>query len=370
MIKMSNEITSVQDIDEFLSRYHPMPKDKFDTYISVKETILGSGTQAEIRLGVIKQTNKKVALKYFRKKSLLEIPKSIYQLGQEINALSSSHHPNIIGYYGFCIQENYIVLILEYADRGDLLEYVNKNNLSEETVATLFTDMMRAIEYLHLRGIIHRDIKLENFLITSTRNHGEENICIKLADFGFCKNQTTHLNTPCGSLTYAAPEVFRSEDYDISCDIWSMGICLFCMLTKKSPYGSKNERDIRSSVINKTITFAQMPPFTSKDAINLFENLCVIDPNKRLSAHEALYHPFLSPFKLAPTFTPSPIPRRNSLAPPPPSPSSQSSRQASDNEIVLPQLKTHRFLGDKTRSLSLSARRLSALVRYSTEEEY
>jgi serine/threonine protein kinase len=273
------------------------------------DTILGKGSQATIKLGYLKEkkestttiTNRqKVALKYIYRKPLEADPTGITRLVAEIQALSSSHHPNIIGFYGFSIEPEHIVLVMEYAEKGDLFDYLihylksqdSKKTLPEDVAATIFIDMLRAVEYLHLLGIVHRDIKPENFLMDSKG-------VVKLADFGFCKIEYhERLQTPCGSLVYAAPEIFNGESYLNSVDVYSLGICLYVILNARSPWGDKSERRIRESIKNGW--FQPFEEHVSESARDLFFAMVKMRPEDRVTAHQALYHPWARKFLLQP----------------------------------------------------------------------
>lgn len=270
------------------------------------DTVLGKGSQATIKLGYLRdkkmgtQSRQKVALKYIHRKPLESDPTGVQRLVAEIQALSSSHHPNIIGFYGFSIEPDHVVLVTEYAEKGDLFDYLvsskksqdSRKSMPEEVAATIFIDMLRAVEYLHLLGIVHRDIKPENFLMDGKG-------VVKLADFGFCKfDYAERLQTPCGSLVYAAPEIFNGESYLNSVDVYSLGICLYVILNARSPWGDKSERKIRESIKNGW--FQPFDEDVSESARDLFFAMCKTRPEQRVTAHQALYHPWARKFLLQP----------------------------------------------------------------------
>lgn len=282
------------ELKEILATSYPLPY-KLADIIEVTEDIIGEGRQSDyVKLGVIKTTKKQVALKYFSKRKLLENVRAAERLKNEIYALSTTHHPNIIGFFGFCYEADHIVLIMEYARHGDLFDYLLSHNLTDDEIAAIFVNMIQAIEYLHLRGIVHRDIKPENFLICDGGS-------IKLGDFGFCKDRLTDLVTPCGSMSYAAPEVLivdNENTYTSTADIWSLGVCLFSMTTKDNLWPAEKTRDIYRCV--REGKMKKFPMGTSFLIVDLFNKMCEYDPKKRITAYEALFHPFVQPFKLCP----------------------------------------------------------------------
>jgi serine/threonine protein kinase len=286
---------------------HPLSVPMTDI-VTISDTILGSGSQAEVRLGYMYENkiknafdntidvekqgaSKKVALKIIKKKNLLSDMNTIKHLINEIKVVSTTHHPNIIGFYGFFIEQHDIILVFEYAAKGDLYTLVTTKFLTSDQISTIFMDMVRSIEYLHLRNVIHRDIKLENFLVC-------DGYKVKLADFGFCKDKVENLSTPCGSIIYAAPEIILGKQYDKSVDLWALGVCLFSLLTMKSPWKHTTMRDTRMDIVNRKLV--DYPSGISELGKDLIDKLIVLEPKERLTAHETLFHGFIFPFNIFP----------------------------------------------------------------------
>lgn len=344
---------TVDDLEESLRPLHPLLLD-LKTIVTVSEVVVGEGNQSDtIRLGTLKNINKQVALKYISKRKLLSNQDAVNRLKNEIYALSTTHHPNIIGFFGFCYEPQYVVLIMEYAQYGDLFNYIVEHEMTDAEVATMFIDMVRAVEYLHLRGIVHRDIKPENFLIGDGHT-------VKLSDFGFCKDRLTELSTPCGSMTYAAPEILtleRSDTYTSAVDIWALGVCFYSMLTRDTLWPSRNDREIYKCILNRNMK--SFPEHATDEAVDLFKKMCEYDPKKRITAYETLFHPFVQAFKLFPSrargVTPSAI-----LIPPKPSsiPNVRSPDIARRTISSSSSMSSKRPLAETRKSLSLSGKKL------------
>jgi len=150
--------------------------------------------------------------------------------------------------------------------------------------------MLIALRYIHRRDVVHRDIKLENFLYETT-----ENTHLKLIDFGFAKvcSHDANMDVSCGTLNYVAPEVLESS-YTSKCDLWSLGVSAFVILFGYMPFRGtekKMKQDIR---IGRVSVRMQDWSTLSQEAQDFIQKLLVIDPNHRLSAKHALAHPWIA----------------------------------------------------------------------------
>jgi serine/threonine protein kinase len=152
---------------------------------------------------------------------------------KEIEIFKCLDHPHIVKYYNYFNVDGIYYISMEYIEHGNMLDYVmEKVRLDEATVRSIFVQLVSALEYCHGNLIAHRDLKLENILISANKNK-TSGLKVKLADFGlanFIKLSSLH-RTYCGSLEYTPPEILREETYNpLISDIWGLGICLFAML--------------------------------------------------------------------------------------------------------------------------------------------
>lgn len=160
---------------------------------------------------------------------------------RELDILMKIDHPNIIQVHSILERGPKIFIFMQYAENGDLLTYILKNEqIGELQCKAWFLQMAKALRYLHSHDIAHRDLKCENILLSQRMN-------IKLADFGFARYCTEQNGQPilsrtyCGSAAYAAPEVVGGHPYDpMLADVWSLGVILFIMLNKKMPFDDRN----------------------------------------------------------------------------------------------------------------------------------
>ncbi|KAI5692302.1 hypothetical protein M8J76_001897 [Diaphorina citri] len=162
---------------------------------------------------------------------------------REIDILLKVSHPNIIGVHRMVKAGTYLYMIMDYAEKKDLEHYISKacnENIHENQARIWIRQIANALEYLHEVGIVHRDIKCENILISRLLN-------AKLADFGFSRLLRTPKelsNTFCGTTSYAAPEIIRNSPYNPKlADIWSLGVVLYRILNKKYPFGDPGTRN-------------------------------------------------------------------------------------------------------------------------------
>ena len=178
---------------------------------------------------------------------------------------------------------------MEFSNNGNLLEYINKiGKIKEDTAKKIFCQLLSALRYLHEEMLIlHRDIKMENILLTTENN-------IRLIDFGLSAeiSMTENLfSTFCGSMPYIAPEITKKEDYSTAVDIWSAGVILYCMVTGSLPFYSQNTHVLIKQIQESEPFF---PSYLSPDLVDLLKGLLSKDKNSRLTAASASVHPWIS----------------------------------------------------------------------------
>eukprot|EP00826_Nyctotherus_ovalis_P048249 TRINITY_DN5659_c0_g1_i11.p1 TRINITY_DN5659_c0_g1~~TRINITY_DN5659_c0_g1_i11.p1 ORF type:complete len:512 (-),score=140.90 TRINITY_DN5659_c0_g1_i11:1507-3042(-) len=203
---------------------------------------LGKGKFGLVREATHKQTGEKVAVKIIKKKKL-----SIEKLAlakREIEIMKVCQHSNIISLLDTFENSDYIYIVLELLRGGDLYEYLEKREfkISEARARNITHSLATALFYLHSYGIVHRDIKLENIMMTEDTDQAEA----KLVDFGLSKmiGPSESCKEPFGTIGYAAPEILKNEPYDKAIDIWSLGTVLYIMLTSQMPFDEETEEAI------------------------------------------------------------------------------------------------------------------------------
>lgn len=170
--------------------------------IIIAKTI-GKGGFGKVKIGIHLPTQQKVAIKILNKDKIKD-EMDAERISREIHILKLLRHTNIVQLYDTVSSNRHIYLIMEYADGGDLFEFINKKQVLDEAKASmLFQQLISSVEYIHKQGIVHRDIKPENILLDNKQS------VIKLVDFGLSNTykQDNYVKTACGSPCYAAPEV-------------------------------------------------------------------------------------------------------------------------------------------------------------------
>ncbi|OMJ90109.1 hypothetical protein SteCoe_7597 [Stentor coeruleus] len=259
-------------------------------YVEIKK--LGSGAFAEVMLCLHKPTKTYRAVKILHKSGLSHHQIDSNNMLKETQILKDLDHPNILKCFEIFEDDKRYYVAMEYCPAGDLFtEIVKMKKFNETQVAEIMFQMISALVYCHNRRIIHRDIKPENILLMEA----SENLCIKVADFGSsCILDPEFRLSGCyGSAYYLAPEVLKAT-YDEKCDIWSLGIIMYILLTGKPPYrGNDSAAIIKQAKENPFKITSFKVKGLSLAAIDLLKSLLVIDPEYRISAKNAIKHPWI-----------------------------------------------------------------------------
>ena len=259
---------------------------------------LGDGSYGTVFFVVNNQTGICAAIKKIGK--IKEKVIDDLAINNEIDILKKLDHPNIVKIYEFYDTFSDYFIVTEYCKNGELYSYI-KNTYSENQLAVLFYQVFSGLSYLHENHILHRDLKLENIMISEIEKDiktKEDYFWIKIIDFGtakiFQKNKAE--KSVVGSSYYIAPEVLKKK-YNEKCDTWSIGVILYMLIVGIPPFDGKNDEEIIESIkIGKYNNQHPKLLCRSKEIQNLVSCLLERKISKRLSSFEALHHPFFTKF--------------------------------------------------------------------------
>ena len=258
---------------------------------------LGSGGFAKVVQGIHIPTGEKVAVKIMDKAQIFAEPLNLTRIRREIAILKIVRHKNIIKLYELMETPHKIYLVMEYCNGGELFDYiVSKQHLTERQACRFFQEIIDSLEYLHSLNIVHRDIKPENLLLDTTGQYKS----LKLIDFGIsnCYSPEKLLNTPCGTASYAPPEMHKGEEYyGLLSDIWSAGVVLYAMVFGYLPFCEDDEDTNISNIISGNY---EIPEEASPELADLLIHLLDINPLTRYDLEQIKRHPW---FNMAKTYT-------------------------------------------------------------------
>ena len=259
--------------------------------IYIKKKLLGSGAFGEVWLVRHKDLERDFAMKIIKKRK--NKPNEEKEILNEIEILKKLDHPKILKIIDFYSKVKKYYIITEYCPEGELFnEIIKVGRFDEGQTAFIINQILKAICYCHRNHIIHRDIKPENIMITKREKNGC--LQVKLIDFGtakiFEKGQSE--NRYVGSSYYMAPEVLKRK-YDEKCDLWSIGVIFYILLTGRPPFDGNDDEEILKNVEIGVYDKTTYPfPSLSSYAKDLINKLLQYDAKKRISAEEALEHPW------------------------------------------------------------------------------
>lgn len=202
-------------------------------------------------------------------------------------------HNNLVKFYDAFEDQDNVYIVMELCEGGELLDRIlsRGGKYSEDDAKAVLVQILSVAAFCHLQGVVHRDLKPENFLYTSK----DENSQLKAIDFGLSDfvRPDERLNDIVGSAYYVAPEVLH-RSYSTEADVWSIGVITYILLCGSRPFWARTESGIFRAVLKAVPNFEEMPwPSLSSEAKDFVKRLLNKDPRKRMSAAQALSHPWI-----------------------------------------------------------------------------
>ena len=262
---------------------HPRQNIKINQY-KIESTI-GQGTYGKVKLATHIATNEQVAIKFVEKNRLIRV-NDTERIQLEMKIISELNHPNILKAFEIFEDETYFYIVMERPTKGDLFNYIcKKKRLTLAEATYMFYQIVNGIDYLHRKGIVHRDMKPENIMIT-------EDMIIKIGDFGlsrFYKSADIKLETTCGSPCYSAPEMLRGNKYyPKPIDVWGLGIMLYVMVCGELPFDGDAEDVLYRKVVQCEYTF---PHYCNNNVKNLIKRIFTPNPAERCTIEDVKRSP-------------------------------------------------------------------------------
>ncbi|KAL2464572.1 CDPK-related kinase 1 [Forsythia ovata] len=228
-------------------------------------------------------------------KSKMTTAIAIEDVRREVKILRAlTGHKNLVQFYDAYEDEDNVYIVMELCKGGELLDRIlsRGGKYSEEDAKAVMVQILSVVAYCHLQGVVHRDLKPENFLFTSKDEHSP----LKAIDFGLSDyvKPDERLNDIVGSAYYVAPEVLH-RSYGTEADMWSIGVIAYILLCGSRPFWARTESGIFRAVLKADPSFDEAPwPSLSSDAVDFVKRLLNKDYRKRLTAAQALSHPWLA----------------------------------------------------------------------------
>ena len=265
-----------------------------DVYNIFTENRIGKGSYGSVYFCKHKKTQEEYACKVINVNRINS--HYLRKLHLEVDIMKDVDHPNIIKLRGVFFGQRTVCMVMELCKGGELFDHLTgskskKKGFEEPRAAKYAREMLSAISYLHSQGIVHRDLKLENFLFDKKGPDAS----LKLIDFGLSKHFAEHekMHQVVGSAYYTAPDVLKGG-YGKECDVWSLGVICYMLLSGCPPFYGSNSEAIHQMILNAE------PDYSSKrfahvsiQAIDFLKKLLVKDPTNRMTTEEALAHDFI-----------------------------------------------------------------------------
>ncbi|KAF8319044.1 kinase-like protein [Clavulina sp. PMI_390] len=254
--------------------------------------VLGKGNFGKVMLAEEKRTNGLYAIKVLKKEFIIENDEVESTQSEKRVFLTAARerHPFLLGLHSCFQTETRVYFVMEYVSGGDLMLHIQRKQFSLRQAKFYAAEVLLALEYFHANGIIYRDLKLDNILLTLDGH-------VKVADYGLCKEEMYYGQTTgtfCGTPEFMAPEILLEQRYGRAVDWWAFGVLMYEMLLGQSPFRGDDEDEIFDAILEDDPLYPVTMP---RDAVSILQKLLTRDPNRRLGsgqndAEDIKAHPF------------------------------------------------------------------------------
>ncbi|CAJ0941094.1 unnamed protein product, partial [Mesorhabditis belari] len=274
--------------------------ERFDDFEYNNRDIIGHGAFAIVYKGRYRvRPEEPVAIKAIAKKNLQKSKNLLQKEIKILKELSGLKHENLVTLLKCTETATHVFLVMEFCNGGDLADYLQqKSTMKEDTIQHLVIHIARALQAIHVKGIMHRDLKPQNILLCNPGRRSNppfQDLIIKLADFGFARflDDGVMAATLCGSPMYMAPEVIMSLTYDAKADLWSIGTILFQCLTGKAPFQAQTPPQLKMFYEKNMMLRPAIPDWCSPALKDLLLKLLKRNAKDRIDFEDFFNHEFL-----------------------------------------------------------------------------
>ena len=264
---------------------------------SIQDEVVGQGAFATVKKAAERKTGKTFAVKIINKRKAMG---NMAGVTGELEVLKKMNHERIVQLKAFYEDDTNYYMVMEFVSGGDLMDFVAAHGpVGEDAGREITRQILDAVQYIHKMGISHRDLKPDNILIEQ-----DDPVLVKITDFGLAKIQSAELamSTFCGTLAYVAPEVIggkvnndkERQKYSSLVDMWSLGCLVYVILTGHLPFSGSTQAEFYEKIRQGSYHDAPLKEYRISDqARDFIDGLLQVDPQNRMTATEALRHPWI-----------------------------------------------------------------------------
>ncbi|KAI1180697.1 hypothetical protein F4777DRAFT_585512 [Nemania sp. FL0916] len=254
--------------------------------------VLGKGNFGKVMLAETKKSRRLYAIKVLKKEFIIENDEveSIRSEKRVFLIANRERHPFLTNLHACFQTETRVYFVMEYISGGDLMLHIQRGNFGTKRAQFYAAEVCLALKYFHENGVIYRDLKLDNILLTLDGH-------IKIADYGLCKEEMWYGSTTstfCGTPEFMAPEILLDKKYGRAVDWWAFGVLIYQMLLQQSPFRGEDEDEIYDAILADEPLY---PIHMPRDSVSILQKLLTREPDQRLGsgptdAQEVMSQPF------------------------------------------------------------------------------
>jgi serine/threonine protein kinase len=254
--------------------------------------VLGKGNFGKVMLAEAKSSKKLYAIKVLKKEFIIENDEveSTKSEKRVFLIANKERHPFLLSLHACFQTETRVYFVMEYISGGDLMLHIQRGQFGLKRAQFYAAEVCLALKYFHENGVIYRDLKLDNILLTLDGH-------IKIADYGLCKEDMWYGSTTstfCGTPEFMAPEILLDKKYGRAVDWWAFGVLIYQMLLQQSPFRGEDEDEIYDAILADEPLY---PIHMPRDSVSILQKLLTREPELRLGsgpgdAQEIMSHAF------------------------------------------------------------------------------